>query len=124
MHMLRHPFLLPFFVHGALADFDTYGSLCPGEDGNRVSMSADEYRVSCGGHFDRSVTGLRVDWQGGASPEECARHCSGSVNCGAMIFDKHVCWEYSARGETLTLSLIPKAAPCCYIPYQDRPQRS
>ncbi|KAE8329366.1 hypothetical protein BDV39DRAFT_203000 [Aspergillus sergii] len=101
MNLLRYPFLLPFFVHGALGRYDTFDSLCPGDDGNTVSLSVGEYTVSCGGYFEWGVTGVRVDSQGAASPEECARFCSGSVDCDAVVFDGGACWEYSAQGQTL-----------------------
>ncbi|KAE8320467.1 hypothetical protein BDV39DRAFT_211631 [Aspergillus sergii] len=108
MNLLRYPFLLPFFVYGALGNYDTFDSLCPGEDGNKVSLSAGEYTVSCGGYFDWTVNGARVDSQGAASPEECARLCSGSADCDAMLFDGGACWEYSAQGQTLTPDSDPQ----------------
>ncbi|PVI02806.1 hypothetical protein DM02DRAFT_626360 [Periconia macrospinosa] len=110
MKLLRHSFLLPVFVHGALGNYDTFNSLCPGKHGEKVSLSAGEYSVSCGGHFDWWVTGERVDSQGTNSPEACARLCSLSVDCDAMIFDGGACWEYSAQGQTLAPESDPQGS--------------
>lgn len=116
MNALRIGFFLPSFLHVVLGSYETFQDLCPSKHGNSISLNAGFYTVSCGGYFDGSFTRTRVDLLGIASPEDCARLCSGNMDCDAMVFDGDVCWEYSARGETIAPLLDPEGNTVLLLP--------
>ncbi|GFF32097.1 hypothetical protein IFM46972_03433 [Aspergillus udagawae] len=107
MNLLLYSLIIPLFGGPALGDYDSYDSLCPGQDGKTVTLPGGEYTVTCGGYYDWLVTGNRVDSGTRDSPEECVRLCSQSQDCDAMVYDSGACWEYSAQSQFLTPQVDP-----------------